>query len=355
MTPTLVFLVPGRLETNTGGYIYDRRMIAGLRALGWPVAVRELDDTFPHPTPAALDDAAAALAAIPDDATVLIDGLAFGAMPAVATHEARRLRLVALVHHPLAAETGLAPDVSSRLASSERAALASARAVVVTSRATATALSEYGVVAERIAVVEPGTDRAPVATGSQTAVVSLLCVATLTPRKGHDTLFRALARLTHLPWHLTCAGSLDRDPGTTARLRAFLRAEGLDERVALVGELDQSAMASQYDRADVFVLPTEYEGYGMAVAEAIARGLPVISTPTGAIPEIVTKLAGLLVPPGDVDALTSALTTVLGRAEVRAQLAREAILARDRLPSWRVSALKMADTLERVMTAERAH
>jgi glycosyltransferase involved in cell wall biosynthesis len=360
----LAFLVPGRLETRTGGYIYDRRIIDGLRGIGWPVTVHELDDSFPHPTSSALDHAARVLAATPDEGICVVDGLAFGAMPEEAERESARLRLVALVHHPLAAETGLSPDVAARLETSETHALAHARLVIVTSKATAAALANYGVGPDRIAVVEPGTDRAPVARGSKASLsvghhfsganfssaddLHLLCVGTLTPRKGHDTLFRALATLRDLRWHLTCVGSLDRDPAMVERLRGELRTHRLEDRVSLVGEADEGAMAAFYDAADLFVLPSEYEGYGMAVAEALARGLPVISTPTGAIAEIVTGGAGVLVPPGDAPALANALARAIGDPGYRAQLSSAAVLVRDRLPSWNVAALRMGAALERL-------
>jgi glycosyltransferase involved in cell wall biosynthesis len=355
----LVVVVPGRLDTRTGGYGYDRRMAAGLRARGWAVAVRELDDSFPCPTSAAREEAARVLAAIPDGTTVLVDGLALGALPAEMEHEAPRLRIVALVHHPLAAETGLDPSLAARLHQSERRALAAVRFVVVTSRATARALGAYGVGPERIAVVEPGTDPAPLAHGSnqlsdisrQPCEIALLCVATLTPRKGHELLFRALASIPHRPWRLICAGSAKRDPETAARLRAQVRADGLDDRVSFAGDLDAATLAAHYDRADLFVLPTLHEGYGMAVAEALARGLPVISTATGAIPELVTEDAGLVLPPGDPDALTAALARVLGDQDLRARLAEGARRVRDRLPRWDDACAKMVDVLESVARA----
>jgi len=365
---SLVLIVPGRLDTPTGGYAYDRRIASGLRDRGWSITVRELDDSFPDPTSAALDHAARVLGAIPDGATMMIDGLACGAMPVEAEREAARLRLVALVHHPLAAETGIPPEAAARLEASERRALAAARAVVVTSRATASTLANYGVSQARVAVVEPGTDRAPLATGSRGAVRQLLCVATLIPRKGHDILFRALASIPDRDWHLTCVGSVDRHPATVQRLRAQLRASGLEDRVSLAGEADVATVAAYYDRADLFVLPTEYEGYGMAVAEALARGLPVISTPTGAIHDLVAgdvaigdvptpigrfgshgaQAAGLLVPPGDTAALAAAISQVLGDPLVRDRLTQGARLVRERLPSWADASEKMAAVLERV-------
>jgi glycosyltransferase involved in cell wall biosynthesis len=386
-------VVPGDLETRTGGYGYDRRIIAGLRALGWTVNIVALEGSFPAPTPEARAHAVAALAAIPDGALVLADGLALGALPEEIERERERLTVIALVHHPLAAETGLDRATAAALEVSERRALAAARAVVVTSRTTAATLGHYGVTADRITVIEPGTDQAPLARrpvasaqspapiaqlqapssqhpapssqhpgpSSQHPVISLLCVATLTPRKGYAILIEALAAIPHRNWRLRCAGSLDRDTATTARVRALIREHDLDDCITLLGDLDAGALAAEYDRADLFVLPTLYEGYGMAVAEALARGVPVISTATGAIDCLVTGgfgtpaefPAGLVVPPGDATAFTVALERVLGDADLRAQLAHGARIARTRLPRWSDACDRLADLLDRTAQATR--
>jgi glycosyltransferase involved in cell wall biosynthesis len=346
--PSLVLLAPGPIETRTGGYGYDRRIAEGLRDAGWDVRVEELDPSFPQPTPTARENAARALAAIPDGTAVLIDGLALGAMPVEAERERARLRLVALVHHPLARETGLAPDIAAALENSERRALAAVRRVVVTSSATARTLGEYGVGPERIAVIEPGTERAPLARGSGGPGVELLSVATVSARKGHDILIRALSGLRDLPWRLTCAGSLDRDPGAVSRLREEIRARQLEARVQLVGELGGDRLAAAYDRADVFVLATRYEGYGMAVAEAIAYGLPVVATATGGIAEVVNTAgagAGIIVPPGDEEALAAALARIVGSGALRQELARHARAARERLAGWDHASRRMAEVV----------
>ena len=355
----VTFIVPGSLDTLTGGYGYDRRIIRGLRETGWTVDVVELAGGFPYPTADALQEAARVLAGIPGGATVVIDGLACGAMPAQVEHEAARLRVVALVHHPLAAESGLDQAVAETLAAQERRALASARLVVVTSPATAAGLARYGVTGDRLRVVEPGTDRAPLARGSGTTVVNLLCVATVIARKGHEILLRALAEFPQYPWHLACVGGLDRDPRTVARVRDLVAAKRLESRVSLCGEMDGERLDARFDLADIFVLPTLYEGYGMAVAEALAHGVPVISTSTGAIPELIGSLspvagstaigeAGLLVQPNDAAALSDALAHALGDSTLRARLAEGARRMRDRLPTWEDAARRMAEAIEGV-------
>jgi glycosyltransferase involved in cell wall biosynthesis len=341
------FLVPGDLASATGGYGYDRRIIAGLREAGWRVTVHALDASFPFPTAAALEHVNGVCSGIPDGALVVVDGLALGAMPEVAERQARRVQIIALVHHPLALETGLSRESASRLEQSERAALRSARHIVVTSEATADALGPYGVDRARISVIVPGTDEAPLAVGSSDGSMHLLCVATLTPRKGHDLLIHALAALAALPWRLTCVGSLTRGAADTiAALRTQIQDAGLEKRVSLVGEMTGDALDAAYQSADLFVLPTRYEGYGMVVAEALARGMPVISTRTGAIADLVGTSAGLLVPPGDGDAIRDALTRALSDASVRASLREAARRAREHLPRWPQSCASMSQVLE---------
>jgi len=354
-TRPLTVIVPGRLETRTGGYEYDRRIIAGLRGQGWPIDVHELEGTFPYPTEAARKRAADVLAAIPDGTLVLIDGLAGGSLPAEVEHEASRLKIVALVHLPLAAEIGLDRETAGLLEVRERRSLAAAALVVVTGTTTVDALARYGVVRGRIAVVEPGTRPAPLSRGSTGGPLQLLSVAAITAGKGHEILVRALEAIPQRDWRLTCAGSVDRDPSTAERLRRQLRASGLQDRVLLTGELDGDALELCYDSADVFVLATLHETYGMAVAEALAHGLPVVSTTTGAIPELVgapgngERPAGLLVPPGDREAMTAALSMLIGDPRMRAQFAEGARQVRDRLPTWDEAVGKMSAALRHVV------
>jgi len=350
----VTLVVPGDLETRTGGYGYDREIVKGLRALGWTVGIRQLDGSFPFPSAYARALAVAELAAVPAGGLVLADGLAFGAMAEEAAREAARLRFVALVHHPLALENGLDAATARAFAESETRALACTRGVVVTSDATAAALASYGVEAARIAVVMPGTAPAPLARGTGRdgrKPVEMLCVASLVERKGYDVLIGALAHLKHLAWHLTCVGSHRLQPQTAAAVVEQVRASGLTGRVTFRGELDQAALDAAYDAADIFVLPTRYEGYGMAVSEAVARGLPVVSTYTGAIPELVGKDSGLLLEPGNVGGWTYALGLLLSPDwDLRRQLAEGAQARRHTLPRWSDAAAAMAAALTRFKT-----
>jgi glycosyltransferase involved in cell wall biosynthesis len=344
----VVLIAPGPLEARTGGYIYDRRMVEGLRRLGWQVDVLELDSSFPHPTPDALEHAERALEAVRARTITIVDSLALGAMPEIISREASRRPVVALVHLPLAAAIGLDPEDAARFEDGERRALAAAKLVVVTGRAALPLIARYAVDSHRVVVVEPGTDRAPLAHGSGTSPLELLTVATLNRGKGHEMLLEALSAVSDSAWRLTCAGSLTRDPATAARVRTTAARLRLEDRVSFAGDLDSGALAACYDRADVAVLATQQETYGMAVAEALAHGLPVIATMTGAIPDLVGDDAGLLVPVGETTAMTAALTRVIGDCSLRARLAEGARRRRDRLPTWNDAARRMSTALDRL-------
>ena len=350
------FVVPGDIRTPTGGYIYDREIIAGLTERGWTVAVHALDASFPSPTPAALRAARATFASLAAGSVVVIDGLALPGLDRLLADEAKRLALVALVHHPVALETGLDPLEAERYGALERSALGYVRRVITTSQWTARTLATDGVPTAQLRVVEPGVDRrksrgssdpkGASTPGAPPDLLNLLCVGTLTPRKGHAVLLEALNEIRDRHWHLTCAGSLLRDTPTVAAIQHMIDRFSLRKRVSLLGDLDRDALERQYARADVFVLPSYLEGYGMALAEAVAFGLPVISTTAGAIPETVPANAGILVAPGDSRALAKALSSVIDDPARRGALAANARAARASLPTWATAATKFAAALD---------
>ncbi|HEX4505947.1 MAG TPA: glycosyltransferase family 4 protein [Alphaproteobacteria bacterium] len=348
MPDSIRFAVPGDIETRTGGTIYDKRVIAELRAAGRTVEHLQWPASFPFPSPEDLVTVGDSLAACPDGALVMIDGLAFGAMPELAAVNAQRLRLVALVHHPLALESGLQADIVERLRISERKALKHARAVIVTSALTAATLArDFGVPPETIMVATPGVDRpAPSWVSPSNPVPQLLAVGTVTPRKAHDVLVDALARIAGLDWHCTIAGSLERAPETVASVRRQIERRGLARRIDLIGEVADST--ALYGTADIFVLPSRYEGYGMAIAEALVYGMPVIAARVGAIPEVVPDSAGILVPPDDPGALADALQRLIEDRTLRRRYSDGARLAAQSFAEWRGTAARIASALDAV-------
>lgn len=347
MVKEVVFAVPGDLGTPTGGYTYDRRIVAELPALGWQPEVINLGEGFPCPTAHTRASACARLSALPHGRPLVIDGLAFGALPDVAEGLRARHPLVALVHHPLALESGLGAAESAALHASERAALACARHVVATSAKVARLLmDDYGVAPDGMSVVQPGTDRVPARPRNENSVVQLLAVGSLVPRKGYDVLIAALAQLTHLPWRLTVVGDCERSPQTARQVRADIARFALAEQIALLGTVGTDELAPLYASADLFVLPSRFEGYGMAYAEALAHGVPVVGTTAGAIPATVPADAGVLVPPDDVDALAAELQRLIANAGERDRLAAGARAAA--FPSWREQGMLFARVLDRL-------
>jgi len=345
----IAFAVPGDLATPTGGYAYDRRMIAELRNLGWDVGVIGLGDGFPRPDAKTRASAEAVLAALPKGRPIVIDGLAFGVMPEEAARLRKRNPLIAVVHHPLALETGLAAAEAADLHASEQAALAAAVRVITSSATTARGLvADFGVPADRITVAPPGFDRAALARGGDGGVVQLLSVGSIVPRKGHDVLIAALACLTDLPWKLVIAGDRTRDREAAARLDADIARCNLANRVTVLGAVAPEQVDALYAAADLFVLASRFEGYGMVYAEAMMRGLPVVGTNAGAIPEAVPAGAGMLVAPDDPAALADVLRRLIENPEERRRLAEGARAAAQRLPSWQDSAKLFARALEAV-------
>ena len=340
----LFLMVPGDPETVTGGYAYDRALVAALGRRGWSARLTPLPADFPDPANDSVDSALGSIASVPRDALVLVDGLAFGALPADRLAMLRR-PLAALVHHPLALEGGRSADEAAAVAATERAALATAAAVVATSPATARALvADYGVPAHRLTVALPGTDKQPPAVGTG-AVPTILTVATITPRKGHATLVAALDRIRDRPWRAVFVGDDRRDPACAAALRQAIDARGLADRIALTGPVTALTLLDHYLAADLFALVSAHEGYGMAFAEALSAGLPIVAGDGGAVRDTVPAEAGLLVTPGDVDATAAALARLLDDPVFRRRTAAAARRAGAMLPTWDDTAAAVAGAL----------
>lgn len=341
--PPLHFASPGPIDQPTGGYRYDAAILRALRAAGRPVVLHELDGRFP-----CVDDAARAAAhrclAAARDGILVVDGLALPAFEGLL--DAAAIPVVALIHHPLALETGLDAATRRHFEMLEPRLARAARGVIVTSPATVPSVRAMGIDGTRIATVTPAVERTTPGARRAHGATRLLCVASLTPRKGHRILLPALARLRAIDWTLLCVGPTDLDPATTRHVRTAIATRRLQRRVRLAGARPPGAVRAAYRQADLFVLPSFYEGYGMAYAEAIVAGLPVIGSGTGAVRSTVPVPAGIVVRAGVVAALARALRHVLQHSSSRRRLRQGAMSMTRRFPDWATQARRFAAAVD---------
>jgi glycosyltransferase involved in cell wall biosynthesis len=321
----------------SGGNVYDRRVCDGLAAAGWSVREHPVRGAWPRPEPGERAELARLLAAVPDDAVVLLDGLIASAVPEVLRPHAARLRLVILVHQALVNDE-------------EREALSTAAAVVTTSEWSRRGLlARYPLAPDRVHVARPGVEEAPLSVGSADGS-ALLCVAAVSPHKGHDVLIRALAAVADRAWHCVCVGPLDRDPRFVDDLRRTA-----EPRISFVGPLTGPELAAHYATADLLVLPSRGETYGMVVTEALARGTPVLVSDVDGLPEAVGRASdgrvpGMLVPPDDPPAVARALRRWFAEPALRARLRQTACDRRAGLAAWSVTAATVSGILAHTLT-----
>ncbi len=322
---TLWAVLPGGIDdpaAPSGGNRYDRAVLSRLPDVH-EIAV---PGDWPSPGNAARAALQSALTEIPDMSGVLIDGLVGCGVPELLEPHAKRLRMIILVHLPLGDETGLNPEVADELRAKERRALHLATTVVATSQAAADRVKTMHDLV-RVEVAPPGVDPAPLTTPGPTGR-RLLCVAAVTPRKGQDLLVAALENdLSGLDWRCTFAGALVK-PVPYA-----------DPRLRFAGALHGDALDEAYGETDLLILPSRAETYGMVVTEALARGIPVLATAVGGVPEALGTAPdgtrpGLLIPPDDRDALAAALRSWLTGDTLRDRLRAAARARRETLPIW---------------------
>jgi glycosyltransferase involved in cell wall biosynthesis len=386
----LAWIVPGPLRQLTGGYLYDARIVDGLRARGWPVGVV---DVRSRRWPLDLAAGRRLVAALRRETwgAIVVDELAHPAVAAarLCGHLRRGLvgaPLIVLVHHLRCSEpAGQIPRAVAFAA--ERLALRSADLVVCTSETTARTVRPLVRSGIDVEVVRPGWNtHAPSrcssggtaeaghllslaacqAVGTEHPLVDvvegkrgeglfrLLLVAHWTPRKA---VLDALAAVARLGRHVTLdlVGEQDRDPDYAARVRLALRDPALTGRVHAHGLVAADALARLYARSDALVLASTHEGYGMVLAEALAAGLPIVATRVGAVPEVVRDgFEAALVPAGDVAALARAIDRLAddpGERRRRARLAREQART---LPHWSESVVAFEGHLQALLTRRRS-
>ncbi len=341
----LAFCIPGDIALPTGGYRYDREVLARLSGCGVNARHLQLDGSYPDPAPSDLSRTKAQLAACSPRDILLIDGLALGAMPPELIAELSH-RVVALVHHPLGLEAGLSDERAAFLLQNERAVLTHVRHVIVTSPETKRILlNDFGLTDRKVTVAEPGTVRAPRATGVGKPL-QILAVGAVSARKAYDQLATALAALQDLDWRLTIAGSLTLQPDATSTLRDTIDRSGVSDRITLTGAIDDNHLAALYAKADLFAMSSLFEGYGMALTEALARGLPVVASSGGAASDTLPELAAIKVTPGDIAGLTAALRRVMSDDALRRRMGDAAWAAAALLPDWDDTAREIADVIK---------
>jgi glycosyltransferase involved in cell wall biosynthesis len=350
---TIYVVVPGDIDDParpSGGNAYDRRICQALPAVGRTVCEIAVNGRWPEPDPAARGELSRRLAAVPDGADVLLDGLVACAVPDVLAPHVRRLRLIVLIHLPLGDETGLPPAVVADRVARERITVHAAEAVVATSPWAARRLvTVHGLPADRVHVVPPGVEPAPLADAEE-AGTRLLCVGSITPTKGQDVLVEALTRIRDRDWGCLLVGPVTRAPAHVGLVLDLVQRYGLADRVALTGPLRGSALDAVYATADLLVLPSRAESYGMVVTEALARGVPVLAAAVDGVPETLGRapdgeLPGLLVRPADVSALATGLARWLDDPQLRRTARAAARHRRGDLTGWEVTARCLADAL----------
>ncbi|MFE3031149.1 glycosyltransferase family 4 protein [Streptomyces canus] len=358
---TVHFVMPGGVDDPTapsGGNAYDRRVCLDLPGFGWQVERHAVAGSWPRPGAQARTELARTLRDLPDGTVVLIDGLVACGVPEIVVPEAERLSIAVLVHLPLGDETGLEPGLALALDAKEREVLRAVPAVIATSDwAVRRLVSHHGLAPDRVHVATPGADIAPLASGTD-GLSRLLCVAAVTPRKGQHRLIEALAGAQDLPWSCVCVGGITQDPEYVAHLRMLIKRYGLQDRLHLAGPKAGAELDASYAAADLMVLTSYAETYGMAVTEALARGIPVLATDVGGVAEAVGRapdggVPGILVPPEDPAALAAELRGWFGEADVRRRLKAAARGRRAALDGWATTARSLAGVLGRLPSEPR--
>lgn len=346
----VLFLVPGDINLPTGGYRYDKHMLTNWQKAGRDVTLVCVEGNYPFPSKLEIADAVASVEKLPDADIAVVDGLLGGANPQLMEALGQKMKVVALIHHPLCLENGLERQEARMLEEREGEGLKHVSHVIAVSPATRNAVCDlFGFDDGRIDIVLPGVERGKASRGSDDATLNLLCVGSVIERKGHRFLIEALAGLKAFQWRLDCMGSTAFDEALFETLQNMLVAHNLEDRIVFHGAVCEETIEAAYQKADVFVLPSLYEGYGMVYAEAIVRGIPVIGTTAGAIAQTVPDGCGILVEPENTEALGEALETMISNSELRQKFRAQTLLAEASFPTWESAASRFYEILEETL------
>jgi glycosyltransferase involved in cell wall biosynthesis len=342
------FIVPGNIDRRTGGSIYDRNIHLGLREIGVDVVLHQLMGDFPSPRDNDIEEYRQILGEIPENDLVVIDGLVAGMMDDVIKGHFKRLKVISLVHLPLGVTPWNETEVNHRFFQSERTTLQNSRAVIITGEPFRTALSSYKIQEDKIFLVEPGRYHTPRKQSYPELPCKLLCVANIIKRKGYHVLLEALSELQGFEWELTCCGSLDHEPSYFQSLNVRIMECGLEDRIVLKGSVSRSELESEFLQADLFVFPSLFETYGMALIEAAGYGLPIVTSIDHTIIKTIPDPAAIFFHPGDDIVLKEILSDLMSDAAAYSRLCTLAKNQKPKTLSWSQCAERFYEILTRV-------
>lgn len=347
----ILFIISGDINLPTGGYRYDREIISAWKNSGVDIELISLEGNYPLPGKEEEIHAIESINNFQEADLAIVDGLLGGGSPEFLEALSKKLPVVALIHHPLCLENGLDKSTARFLEEREKQGLEFVSKVITTSPATSrTVASLFEFNPELIHTVLPGVERGRKSIRNintdNNPCINLLCVGSVIERKGHKDLLLSLSTLQHLDWHLDCIGSTQFDQPLFQELIAIVKQETLGKKVKFHGTVNEDVLENAYEKTSIFVLPSLFEGYGMAYAEAIVRGIPVIGTTAGAIPQTVPDNCGILVEPSNTSLLAQALEKLITNENLRAKYRNGAIAEEPNFPTWESAAGQFAEILK---------
>jgi glycosyltransferase involved in cell wall biosynthesis len=320
----LHFLIPGDINTLTGGYVYDKIIINGLRNLGYGITVHQLGGDFPFPSAENLEHCKRILDSIPNRELVFIDSLAFGPMHMLLKDYQGKNPILPIIHLPLSQNPNYNEESKKLLAEQERRAFDYANSVVAVSWFTKQLIVGYGVNPDNVWVITPGVFRVPRKTEYPGLPENILCVGSFLPGKGQLVLVHALADMQQYAWSLSMYGIPEFDTDYVQSIKKTIDEAGLAKRVLMHKQVSGDELNAAYLRTDLFILPSLFENFSMALNDALIHGIPVITTTAGGIPFSVPKSMGLFISPGSQGELKQAIKELLTNSSLYKHLYRSA-------------------------------
>jgi glycosyltransferase involved in cell wall biosynthesis len=271
----LYLIYTGNYHSLTGGYIYNRKVVEQLQASGVSVKLILFPEFPAYSQDSLYKSAENILASIPQDSKILVDSLVYGKYTELWRKYQHNFRLIPLVHLPLFANPNDEQGLTG-LKETEMEAYSFANQIIVTSDYTKSILERSGTT-NKLTVIKPGIDDIGKKTEYPSLPFQLLCVSNVIQNKNQLMLIKTLKNLKDFNWTLNLVGSLSIDKDYVNKIQMFINENGMSNRILIYGSTWGDNLKKLYSKADLFIFPSKFETYGMAVAEAIECGLPVLA------------------------------------------------------------------------------